>query len=63
MKEDGATEWVFESLGDMSEINGADYKLFWIGLYGTPVLWLALFITGVMLLKFQVGGRVPGGGG
>ena len=55
VKEDGTTEWVFESLEDMSEISNADYKLFWIGLYGTPVLWLGLFITGMMLFKFQVG--------
>lgn len=53
VKEDGTTEWVFESLEDMSEINSADYKLFWIGLYGTPVLWVGLLITGIMLLKFQ----------
>ncbi|CAM9478586.1 unnamed protein product [Hapterophycus canaliculatus] len=53
VREDGSTEWVFESLEDMSEINSADYKLFWIGLYGTPVLWVGLLITGVMLLKFQ----------
>lgn len=54
MKEDGSTEWVFESLEDMSEISSADYKLFWIGLYATPVLWIGLLITGIMLLKFQV---------
>ncbi len=53
VKEDGTTEWVFESLEDMSEINSADYKLFWIGLYGTPVLWLGLLITGIMMFKFQ----------
>ncbi|CAM9652423.1 unnamed protein product [Ectocarpus sp. 6 AP-2014] len=53
VKEDGTTEWVFESLEDMSEINSADYKLFWIGLYGTPVLWVCLLVTGIMLLKFQ----------
>lgn len=44
---------MFESLEDMSEISSADYKLFWIGLYGTPVLWVCLLITGIMLLKFQ----------
>lgn len=54
VKEDGSTEWVFESLEDMSEISSADYKLFWIGLYATPVLWIGLLITGIMLLKFQV---------
>ncbi|CAN0092672.1 unnamed protein product [Pylaiella littoralis] len=53
VKEDGTTEWMFESLEDMSEISSADYKLFWIGLYGTPVLWMCLLITGIMLLKFQ----------
>eukprot|EP00904_Undaria_pinnatifida_P009913 jgi/Undpi1/6051/HiC_scaffold_2.g01325.m1 len=53
VREDGSTEWVFESLEDMSEISSADYKLFWIGLYATPVLWICLLITGIMLLKFQ----------
>lgn len=53
VREDGTTEWMFESLEDMSEISSADYKLFWIGLYGTPILWVCLLITGIMLLKFQ----------
>lgn len=41
----------------MSEINSADYKLFWIGLYGTPVLWAGLLVMGVIMFKFQVRGQ------
>lgn len=54
MREDGTTEWVFESLEDMSEISSADYKLFWIGLYGTPLLWIGLLVISIIRLKFQV---------
>lgn len=61
MKEDGTTEWIFESLEDMSEINSADYKLFWIGLYGTPLIWSGLLILALFSFKFQV--CVPGGRG
>lgn len=57
MKEDGTTEWIFESLEDMSEINSADYKLFWIGLYGTPLIWIGLLILALLKFKFQV--RLP----
>ncbi|KAG5184965.1 hypothetical protein JKP88DRAFT_198591 [Tribonema minus] len=52
VKEDGTTSWVFESLENMSEIQPADSKLFWIGLYAAPAVWVALFIIG--LLKFNL---------
>lgn len=54
VREDGTTEWVFESLEDMSEISSADYKLFWIGLYGTPLLWFGLLMLSLIRLKFNV---------
>lgn len=54
MKEDGTTEWVFESIEDMNEINSADYKLFWIGLYGTPLIWIGLLVLALVKLNFQV---------
>lgn len=53
VREDGTTEWVFESLEDMSEISSADYKLFWIGLYGTPLLWFGLLMLSLIRLKFN----------
>ncbi|CAM9504526.1 unnamed protein product [Phaeothamnion confervicola] len=52
VKEDGTTEWKFESLENLGEVNPADSKLFWLGLYASPVVWSALFFVG--LLKFNV---------
>jgi Eukaryotic protein of unknown function (DUF846) len=52
VKEDGTNSWVFESLENMSEIHSADSKLFWIGLYAPVVLWVGLFIIGI--LKFNI---------
>ena len=52
VKEDGTNEWVFESLDNMAELQPADSKLFWIGLYVNPAVWAALFVIG--LLKFNL---------
>ncbi|CAN0192709.1 unnamed protein product, partial [Discosporangium mesarthrocarpum] len=53
VKEDGTNEWVFESLENMTEVNSADSKLFWIGLYGTPVIWLGFFMLGLLQLQIK----------
>lgn len=50
--EDGTTSWVYESLDNPQSVHGADSKLFWLGLYATPVVWSLLFVIGV--LKFNV---------
>mmetsp|Transcript_40 Transcript_40/g.44 ORF Transcript_40/g.44 Transcript_40/m.44 type:complete len:246 (+) Transcript_40:163-900(+) len=50
--DDGKTEWKFESLEDMGEVHASDSRLFWLGLYVTPLVWGALFIIG--LLKFNI---------
>jgi len=44
VKEDGTTEWVFESIEDMSEISPTDRRLFWVGLYAPAVVWSILLV-------------------
>ncbi|CAM9098001.1 unnamed protein product [Chrysoparadoxa australica] len=52
VKEDGSNEWMFESLDNLAEVPLLDSRLFWLTLYGTPVVWMALFFVG--LLKFNI---------
>jgi len=53
VKEDGTTEWRFESLEDMTEVSSADSRLFWLGMYGAPLAWLVVFIVDLLKLNFQ----------
>lgn len=46
------TSWIFESAKDRY-VNKFDSSVFWTVLYGTPVVWLALMIIGI--LKFNLG--------
>jgi cell division protein FtsW (lipid II flippase) len=52
VKDDGTNDWVFESIENPNEIHPTDAKLFWTGLYVTPILWV-LFLL-VALLKFNI---------
>lgn len=52
VKDDGATEWLFESLEDTAELTALDSRLFWGALYVTPLCWLLFFI--VALLRLQI---------
>eukprot|EP01065_Artemidia_motanka_P025621 TRINITY_DN305_c3_g1_i1.p2 TRINITY_DN305_c3_g1~~TRINITY_DN305_c3_g1_i1.p2 ORF type:complete len:239 (+),score=88.89 TRINITY_DN305_c3_g1_i1:89-805(+) len=45
VREDGESEWVFESLPDRSVVNGFDKKFFWIVLYLNAVVWAACTIS------------------
>jgi len=51
VKDDGQNQWIFESLDDMSTIGAMDSRIFWSGLYCTPVIWVVFFC--VSFLKFQ----------
>jgi len=53
VKEDGSTEWVFESLEDLDEVHATDSRLFWMGLYGTPVIWGFFLFIGILKLNIQ----------
>ena len=45
------TEWIFESAED-KVVNKFDRTVFWTVLYATPVIWVALFLVGV--IKFAI---------
>ncbi len=51
-RNDETNDWVFESHDNSSEISSADSKLFWIGLYGSPTIWICMLIVGI--LKFNI---------
>jgi hypothetical protein len=52
INEDGSSEWVFESHEDLTEIDPLDSKVFWAGLYFTPVVWVLFLVIAV--LKFNI---------
>mmetsp|Transcript_6792 Transcript_6792/g.11940 ORF Transcript_6792/g.11940 Transcript_6792/m.11940 type:complete len:236 (-) Transcript_6792:178-885(-) len=47
VKEDGSSEWVFESNPEESRVNSSDKAIFWCFLIVWPALWLLLLITNV----------------
>ncbi|CDR37667.1 CYFA0S01e14532g1_1 [Cyberlindnera fabianii] len=49
--DNGESIWVFETANPDRVINPIDSKVFWIMLYSTPALWIALGI--LAFLKFQ----------
>jgi hypothetical protein len=53
VKEDGSTEWIFESLEDMAELSPLDSRIFWGALYTAPLAWILLLIVGLLRLKFE----------
>lgn len=53
VKDDGSTEWIFESLEDMAEISNVDSRMFWGGLYISPICWIVLLIVGLLRLQFE----------
>ena len=53
VKDDGSNEWIFESLEDMAEISNVDSRMFWGGLYISPLCWSLLLIVGVLRLQFS----------
>ena len=52
IKEDGSNEWVFEAIADTSRIGKVDSTIFWFGLWISPILWVVLFVVGI--LKFNL---------
>lgn len=53
INDDGSNEWIFESHEDMTEIDALDSQVFWLGLYGTPVVWTLLLVVAVLKLNVQ----------
>lgn len=50
---DGSNEWIFESLEDMSDVDALDSRIFWTGLYGTPLIWTLFFIIAFLKLNIE----------
>eukprot|EP00483_Globobulimina_turgida_P011265 UN11287 len=46
IKEDGTSAWIFESLAaeDKYKINQLETLIFWVSLFGAPVVWLVFLI-------------------
>lgn len=53
IKEDGSSEFIFESLQDMSDITALDSRVFWWGMYAAVGMWSLLLFVGVLRLNFQ----------
>lgn len=53
VKEDGTTEWVFESADDASSVSAADKRLFWVGLYAPAVVWSVFLVVTILLIHIQ----------
>ena len=53
IKEDGESEFIFESLQDMSDITPLDSRIFWWGMYIAIIMWCLLLFVGVLRLNFQ----------
>jgi len=53
VRDDGSSEWVFESNPDESSVNDTDRNIFWVLVYLWPVLWLLLLILNVINFAFN----------
>ena len=53
IKEDGSSEFIFESLQDMSDITPLDTRVFWWGMYVTILSWGFLLFIAVIKLNIQ----------
>jgi hypothetical protein len=50
IKEDGESEWVFESHPNVTDVNGFDSYFFWALTYGAVAVWLVLTFFSLMSL-------------
>eukprot|EP00398_MALV-I-01_sp_L67-1_P000241 gene241-450_t len=53
IKEDGTSEWVFESAPDQSGVNAMDKRIFWAGLVLWPLIWIVFFIKNFFTFQFD----------
>jgi len=52
LREDGTTEWHFESVSDRARISRTDTLFFWIVLFATPTIWGFLVFIAILKLNF-----------
>jgi hypothetical protein len=53
VKEDGSSEWRFETKRDTSTIGALDSRFFWLVLFGYPLFWVLLIITCILTRNFE----------
>lgn len=61
INEEGVSEWHFESRDGTSTLDSlasnfggkADARLFWVGLFVAPAMWVIFFLTALFGFKFQ----------
>lgn len=53
INEDGSNEWIFESHEDLNEMDPLDARVFWVGLYTSPMIWGFLFLMAILKLHLQ----------
>jgi hypothetical protein len=51
IEEDDTSTWIFESAQNRP-VNSFDHTVFWTVLYVTPMIWLGLFVLGLIRFKF-----------
>jgi len=52
IREDGTSEWIFESHDNSRTLHPRDSKIFWTALYVTPVIWFLFFLTALLSFSF-----------
>eukprot|EP00128_Syssomonas_multiformis_P016100 Colp12_sorted_trinity150504_noHs@483 len=48
VKEDGSSEWIFESRKDGRQPLQSESRLFWISLYAFPAIWVILALASIL---------------
>ncbi|KAL7322087.1 Golgi apparatus membrane protein tvp23 [Mucor circinelloides] len=51
IQHDGSNKWVFESANPNRKSNSADSQLFWVVLYGTPLIWGIFAFSCILTMK------------
>lgn len=53
IKEDGKSEWVFESRSDKTALNKTDSRVFWYSLYITSAVWILMGLLAIFTLAIK----------
>lgn len=53
MQEDGSNKWTYESAPPGTKIHAVDSRIFWWGLYGTALSWVAFALLSFIRLSFE----------
>jgi len=53
IKDDGSSEWIFESRQKDNLRNPTDSNIFWAGLYLWPIVWIIFFVAYVITFKWD----------